>query len=296
MIDPYAIIASLFIGLLTSIFTIFFYEYLKYCKHFARLYCEIHDNWDKIKRENIQNEIEQMNNTFENNLQRPIQERKWIGFGKLIDIWVIHDNSNEYKDDYQYLSTNEIKNFINNGYFVKLDKILDSILEFYYYCESFSHSSQNLERAIFMNHNLRLSRRHEPEINHSLDEHRTDLSDNIAKIWEEYEYHGEKIAHHYNIFSQKLETYKPLFSGYYINKYCKRATMSRWLPYLFNSFFVIVGIVVGLSIIYNNSINDNIADICRNLSNICIIVCSISLTVIVVCYDDNQDDPKRASI
>jgi len=197
------------------------------------LYCEIINNWKKMDIKNIRDEIHQMKKTHEENFQKPIN-KNWVGFGKKIDIWVIHDTTKEYKDDYQFLSTNEIKNFINNGYHVKLKKILDNILEFYYYCESFSHSSQNCERSILMNQNLRLSRRHENEIEYSVDECNTNLDEQIEKIWDEYQYHKEKIEHHYGSFIDILENCRPIISNYYIAKYCKRNNMNRWFTYLFN--------------------------------------------------------------
>lgn len=222
------IIFDFILALVVSIITIVCFDYYNYCKSFSRLYCEIFTNYNKMNIKNIREEIDQMKKTHEENFQKSSDLKNWVGFRKKIDIWVIHDSSNEFKDDYQYLSTNEIKNFINNGYYVKCEKILDNMLEFYYYCESFSHSSQDCERFIFMNQNLRLSKRHEDEVVYSIDQYNSNLNEQIEKIWAEYQYHNKKIESHYKRFIDSFEDIKPYLSKYFIMKYCKKGIIQSF--------------------------------------------------------------------
>lgn len=162
--------------LLLPLVIIYLYDLFNFVRCFNNLCCEIEENYHKMQNSQIDEQFTRMRNSLNKNIDNLCQN-EWIGFAKVISIWTLAEkNDIQGNDYYRYLSNNELKNFIRQGYYRYVKENEENLTLFYLDCDNFSIKEQNIEKTIW-NHF-----RSDPLFSESSDRNHQYLNDKINEI------------------------------------------------------------------------------------------------------------------
>ncbi len=148
MLESTEILKWLIEFLLLPIIIIYLYDLFNFIKFYNNLCQEIDDNFKKMQTIELNNQFERMRRIFQDNLNTPTRN-EWVGFAKVISIWTLAEKNDTIETDYyRYLSNNELKNFIRQGYYEYIKPNEEQLTLYYLDCENFSIDEQNLEKTI----------------------------------------------------------------------------------------------------------------------------------------------------
>jgi len=109
---------------------------------------EIDENYSKMQETALNEQFNRMRNIWTKNIANSNQN-EWVGFGKRISIWILSDKVDTTGTDYyRYLSNNELKNFIRQGFYGFIREIEENLTLYYLDCETFSVNEQNIEKLL----------------------------------------------------------------------------------------------------------------------------------------------------
>lgn len=140
------IIIPLIIGIIASFFVVIFYDFIVFRRFYLNLCNEIDDNYKKIQDPELNRQFSRIREIFTKKLQNP-HHNEWVGFGKIISIWILVQKTDTSPADYyRYLSNNDFKNFIQHGYYHYIKKYDENLTLFYLDCETLSEDTQDYEK------------------------------------------------------------------------------------------------------------------------------------------------------
>lgn len=145
LVNP--IVSLIIAPIITGIIAVIVYDFFNFRRFYLNFCGEIKDNYSKIQTERLNREFEEMREKFERKIQDPNHE-EWIGLGKKISIWIlVQKTDTEPTDYYRYLSSNNLRNLIQHGYYDFIKEQEENLTRFYLVCENISNSTQDLERV-----------------------------------------------------------------------------------------------------------------------------------------------------
>jgi len=134
-------------GIIASFFVVIFYDFIIFRRFYLNLCKEIDDNFRKIQNDELNLQFSRMRNILERKIQDP-NHIEWIGLGKTISVWIlVQKTDSTLTDYYRYLSSNDLKNFIQRGYYHYIKECEENLTLFYLACEKLSTNSQDHEKA-----------------------------------------------------------------------------------------------------------------------------------------------------
>ncbi|MDO9549642.1 MAG: hypothetical protein Q7J03_01585 [Methanoregula sp.] len=183
---------------LVPIIVIYLYDFVNFFKCFNNLCDEINENYSKIQETAINEQLDRMQKIWSTRIENSYHP-EWVGFAKRISLWILSEkNDIAGTDYYRYLSNNELKNFIRQGYYRFIQEREENLTLFYVYCENLSISEQNIEKIINQKMSL-TGYSSEP-----YSSKRQFLDDNLKKI--------QYISNSYRpVISEKYEIIHPFF-------------------------------------------------------------------------------------
>ncbi len=140
-------------GIIASLIAILFQNKYRLYTQFNQLCEEMRVNHNKLSDTTIQANIAEMKRSHQESLL-DTSRREWIGFHpKEISEWIIvNDPNSAFANEYRYLSSNNFRYFVLNGYLSKIpDNICHDLIRFYFLCERFSVVTQDYESKMYMN-------------------------------------------------------------------------------------------------------------------------------------------------
>lgn len=133
-------------GIVASFFVVIFYDFIIFRRFYLNLCKEIDENHRKIQTDELNFQFSRMQSILERKIQDP-NHIEWIGLGKTISIWnFVQKTDSTTTDYYRYLSNNELKNFIQRGYYHYIKECEENITLFYLTCDKLSINSQDHEK------------------------------------------------------------------------------------------------------------------------------------------------------
>lgn len=150
--EPYPdILIAALSGIIASIIAVVIQSRWNTMSLFDKLYREITENCQKMSDEKICKEFDRMRIIHQKVLNNTCPT-EWVGFRKIIQVYVLLSDQGERRDQYRYLSSNVYRQFINKGCYSHLDQeTIDNLVWFYLQCERFSVQTQNIEKQIILN-------------------------------------------------------------------------------------------------------------------------------------------------
>jgi len=140
------VIIPLIIGIIASFFAVIFYDFIIFRRFYLNLCKEIDDNYRKIQDDELNFQFSRMRGILERKIQAP-NHIEWIGLGKTISIWILVQKTDINPTDYyRYLTSNDLKNFIQRGYYHYIKEHEENLTLFYLACENLSTRTQDHER------------------------------------------------------------------------------------------------------------------------------------------------------
>lgn len=140
------VIMPLITGIIASFFVVIFYDFIIFRRFYLNLCKEIDDNYEKIQANALNSQFSRMRDILERKIQDP-NRIEWIGLGKIISIWILVQKTDTTPTDYyRYLTSNDLKNFIQRGYYHYIKKCEENLTLFYLSCENLSTRTQDHER------------------------------------------------------------------------------------------------------------------------------------------------------
>ena len=134
--------------LLLPIIVIYLYDFVNFLKCFNNLCDEIDENHSKIQTTEINKQLKRMETIWNRQIENS-HPFEWVGFAKRISIWILSEkNDTDGTDYYRYLPSDELKNFIRQGFYRFIKDHEESLTLFYVYCEGFSVKEQNIEKIV----------------------------------------------------------------------------------------------------------------------------------------------------
>lgn len=134
--------------ILLPLIVIFLYDLFDFVKCYNNLCREIDSNFNKMQNVALNEQFNRMRRIFRDNINEPTRD-EWVGFSKTISIWILSSkNDTSGRDYYRYLPNNELKNFIQRGYYKYISRFEENLTLFYLDCDVFSIKEQNVEKNI----------------------------------------------------------------------------------------------------------------------------------------------------
>ena len=141
------VIIPLITGIIASFFVVIFYDFIIFRRFYLNLCKEIDNNYEKIQEGTLNSQFSRMRDILDRKIQDP-SIIEWIGLGKIISIWIlVQKNDTSPTDYYRYLTSNDLKNFIQRGYYHYIKKYEENLTLFYLACENLSTRTQDHERV-----------------------------------------------------------------------------------------------------------------------------------------------------
>ena len=142
------IVIPIFIGIIASFLVVIFYDFIIFRRFYLNLCMEIDDNYKKIQDDELNLQFSRMHDILERKLKDP-NLIEWIGLGKTISIWILiqKTDTNPVTDYYRYLTSNDLKNFIQRGYYHYIKECEENLTRFYLVCENLSIRTQDHEKV-----------------------------------------------------------------------------------------------------------------------------------------------------
>jgi len=147
------IIIPFIIGIIASFFVVIFYDFIIFRRFYLNLCKEIEENYRRVQPSELDYQFSRMRSILERKIQDP-NHIEWIGLGKTISIWIfVQKTDSNPTDYYRYLMSNDIKNFIQRGYYHYIKKYEENLSLFYLACEDLSIRTQNQEKSFNFSQN-----------------------------------------------------------------------------------------------------------------------------------------------
>ena len=141
------IVLPLITGIFASFFVVIFYDFIIFRRFYLNLCKEIDDNFQKIQNGELNSQFSRMRSILERKIKDP-NHIEWIGLGKTISVWIlVQKGDTTLTDYYRYLTSNDLKNFIQRGYYHYVKQCEENLTLFYLACEKLSTNSQDHEKA-----------------------------------------------------------------------------------------------------------------------------------------------------
>lgn len=135
------------VPIVTGIIVVLIDDFFSFRKHYLALQTEINGNYRRVQDDEISNQFNIMSSKLERNLLDPARG-EWVGFEKVIAVWIlVHQNDTE-TDFYRYLPSNDFKNFIQHGYYQAIKDFQEPLTLFYLGCERLSIWTQDEEKKL----------------------------------------------------------------------------------------------------------------------------------------------------
>jgi hypothetical protein len=142
------VIIPILIGVIASFFVVIFYDFLIFRRFYLNLCKEIDDNYKKVQDDELNLQFSRVREILERKLKDP-NHIEWIGFRKIISIWILVQKTDTRPTDYyRYLTSNDLKNFIQRGYYQYIKECEENLTLFYLACENFSTQTQEHEKVL----------------------------------------------------------------------------------------------------------------------------------------------------